>query len=75
VHPARLLEKLPYMRKRLWMIWALISKNLKIIIHQKCGRKHIDRGRFAHFNHVKHLCEYCNEFFYDMEPSIGIEPR
>ncbi|HEY4673532.1 MAG TPA: hypothetical protein VIH03_05140 [Nitrososphaerales archaeon] len=48
--------------------------NRKMIFRQKCGKKHIDSGRFAHFDHKKHLCEYCHEFFLDSEPGIGIEP-
>ena len=44
----------------------------KEIIHKKCGRKHIDKDKFATFNHRKHLCHYCNEYFYDDERGIGI---
>ena len=46
--------------------------NLKVIIHKKCGNKHIDKEKFAEFNHRKHLCHYCDEYFYDDERGIGI---
>ncbi len=39
----------------------------KTIVHSKCGEKHIDQGKFATFNHRKHLCLICNEYFYDNE--------
>ncbi|GEM_PF-3992365 len=45
--------------------------NFKIIIHEKCGKKHIDLEKFATFNHRKHLCLECNEYFYDHERGIG----
>lgn len=47
--------------------------NRKVITHQKCGKKHLDKGRFSLFNHKRHLCEYCKEFFLDSEPSVGVE--
>ena len=49
-----------------------INLNHKIVIHKKCGKKHIDNEIFKTFNHRKHLCHYCNEFFYDDERGIGI---
>ena len=49
-----------------------INLNYKIVIHEKCGKKHIDDGKFKTFNHRKHLCHHCNEFFYDDERGIGI---
>ena len=41
------------------------TKNLnkKIVTCKKCGHKHIDDGKFVTFNHRKHLCNYCNEYF------------
>lgn len=44
----------------------------KSIIHEKCGKKYIDSEKFATFNHRKHLCHYCNEYFYDTERGIGV---
>ncbi len=44
----------------------------KTIIHKICGKKHIDREKFATFNHSKHLCEFCDEYFKDDERAIGI---
>ena len=49
-----------------------INLNHKIVVREKCGKKHIDDGRFKTFNHRKHLCHYCNEFFYDDERGVGI---
>lgn len=46
--------------------------NHKKVIHKKCGKKHIDKEKFAMFNHRKHLCHHCNDFFYDDERGIGI---
>jgi len=50
------------------------TKNLikKIIIHDKCKKKHIDEGKFATFNHRKHLCLYCDEYFYDNDRAVGV---
>ena len=49
-----------------------VNLNFKPVIHEKCGRKHIDQEKFATFNHRKHLCHHCNEYFYDCERGIGI---
>jgi len=49
-----------------------INLKFKIVIHKKCGRKHIDKDEFATFNHRKHLCHHCNEYFYDDTRGIGI---
>ncbi len=46
--------------------------NFKVVIHERCGKKHIDVNKFKTFNHKKHLCHYCNEYFYDNERGIGI---
>ena len=45
--------------------------NFKEIVHKKCGEKHMDKDKFAEFNHRKHLCRYCDEYFYDNERGIG----
>lgn len=46
--------------------------NRKTIVHEKCGKVHIDKDKFATFNHRKHLCNYCGEYFYDSERAVGI---
>lgn len=46
--------------------------NKKKVIHEKCGKEHIDKDKFATFNHIKHLCHHCNEYFYDKERGIGV---
>jgi hypothetical protein len=48
------------------------SLNFKKVVHKKCGKPHIDGGEFSKFNHRKHLCHYCNEYFYDGERGVGI---
>lgn len=45
--------------------------NTKTIIHEKCGKRHVDKGKWGEINHSRHLCEYCKEFFYDKENSVG----
>ncbi len=44
----------------------------KAVIHEACGKKHIDQGKFATFNHHKHLCHHCNEYFRDEVRAVGI---
>ncbi len=46
--------------------------NKKKIIHDKCGKEHIDKDKFSIFNHRKHLCHNCNEYFYADERAVGI---
>ncbi|MEK6982625.1 MAG: hypothetical protein AABX38_06840 [Candidatus Micrarchaeota archaeon] len=43
-----------------------------IIIHDKCSKAHIDKGKWATFNHSRHLCEYCKEFFFVKKANVGI---
>ncbi len=59
----------------------IIEKNVKLnsrylnfqsIIHKKFGKKHIDDGKFATFNHRKHLCLHYNKYFYDTKRAIGV---
>ncbi|MFT5036550.1 MAG: hypothetical protein ACI9VM_000110 [Candidatus Azotimanducaceae bacterium] len=47
----------------------------KVIVHDTCGKQHIDRDQFTTFNHRKHLCEYCDEYFRDSVRAIGIEEK
>lgn len=38
-----------------------------------CGEQHIDKGKWATFNHAKHRCERCGRFFPDQDgPSVGV---
>ena len=46
--------------------------NTKELVHDRCGKKHIDKGKWGRFNHARHLCEYCKEFFHDTEASVGV---
>ena len=47
--------------------------NKEVVVHEKCGKIHIDKDKWAKFNHTRHLCEYCHEFFYVKIANIGIE--
>lgn len=49
-----------------------VNLNKKTIVHEACGQKHIDDGVFMTFNHQKHLCLHCNEYFRDDERGIGV---
>ncbi|MEK7619280.1 MAG: hypothetical protein AAB416_03535 [Patescibacteria group bacterium] len=46
--------------------------NKREITHETCGKRHIDMGTYAEKNHTRHLCYYCEEFFEDTEPGIGV---
>ena len=45
----------------------------EILVHDKCGKTHIDKGKWAEFNHSRHLCEHCKEFFFVKQANVGIE--
>ena len=49
-----------------------VNLNYKTVVHKKCGKKHIDKDKFKTFNHRKHLCHYCNKYFYDDERGVGV---
>jgi hypothetical protein len=38
-----------------------------------CGARHVDKGRWALFDHRKHLCFGCGRFFEVPEPNVGVE--
>jgi hypothetical protein len=44
----------------------------KKITHEKCGKLHLDEGKYALYNHRKHLCLHCNEFFFESEDAVGV---
>jgi hypothetical protein len=44
----------------------------KMIVHEKCGKDHVDEGKYSQYNHKKHLCLHCNEFFFGTEEAVGI---
>ena len=35
---------------------------------------HVDKGKFATFNHLKHKCFHCGLFFSSAVPCVGLEP-
>lgn len=49
------------------------SLQKEIIIHDKCGKVHVDKGKWAEFNHSRHLCEHCHDFFFVKKANVGIE--
>ena len=38
-----------------------------------CNSIHIDKGKFAMFNHLKHKCFHCILFFSSVVPCVGVE--
>lgn len=38
-----------------------------------CGAQHVERGKWAHFDHRKHLCYACGLFFEVGEPNVGVQ--
>ena len=39
-----------------------------------CNLIHVDKGKFAKFNHLKHECFHCGLFFSSAVPCVGVEP-
>ena len=39
-----------------------------------CNSIHVDKGKFAKFNHLKHKCFHCGLFFSSAVPCVGVEP-
>ena len=38
-----------------------------------CGKVHVDRAKWATFNHSKHVCMYCGCTFRSAQPCIGVD--
>jgi hypothetical protein len=38
----------------------------------RCGVQHVDRGKWATFDHRRHLCHGCGTFFEDAAPNVGV---
>ena len=38
-----------------------------------CGVQHVDKGKWARFDHKRHLCYACGGFFEAPEPNVGVE--
>lgn len=48
---------------------------LRVLKCPSCGEQHVDTGKWATFNHRKHLCSRCRRFFTDPEgASVGVQP-
>ena len=39
-----------------------------------CKSIHVDKVKFAKFNHLKHKCFHCSLFFSSPMPCVGVEP-
>ena len=39
-----------------------------------CNSIHVDKGKFAKFNHLKHKCFHCGLFFSSSMLCFGVEP-
>lgn len=37
-----------------------------------CGVQHVDKGKWAKFDHRRHLCYGCGLFFEATEPNVGV---
>jgi len=37
-----------------------------------CGAQHVDKGRWAAFDHRRHLCYACGLFFEAPKPGVGV---
>jgi hypothetical protein len=37
-----------------------------------CGVQHVEKGKWATFDHRKHLCYACGRFFEVPEPNVGV---
>jgi len=38
-----------------------------------CGARHVDKGRWAKFDHRKHLCAGCGRFFEVPAANVGVD--
>ncbi len=37
-----------------------------------CGAQHVEKGKWATFDHKKHLCYACGRFFEVPAPNVGV---
>jgi transposase-like protein len=37
-----------------------------------CALQHIDKGKWATFDHKRHLCSGCGRFFEASAPNVGV---
>jgi transposase-like protein len=43
-----------------------------ILFCPHCGVQHVDKGKWAKFDHPRHLCYSCGAFFDAERPTIGV---
>ena len=43
-----------------------------ILVCPRCGTQHVDNGKWAAFDHRKHLCCSCGQFFEVPQPNVGV---
>lgn len=41
----------------------------------QCGVQHVEKGKWATFDHKRHLCYGCGSFFDVAEPNVGVAFR
>ena len=37
-----------------------------------CGKQHVDKGKWARFDHTRHLCYACGRFFEGEQANVGV---
>lgn len=45
---------------------------LEVMDCPRCGTRHVDKGKWATFDHKKHLCAHCGEMFERPTAGIGV---
>ena len=57
-------------RAQAWLfaivVWAVVKCT-------QCGKLHVDRAKWATFNHSKHVCMYFSCNFRSAQPCIGVD--
>lgn len=43
-----------------------------VLFCPSCGERHVERGKWARFNHKRHLCYGCGSFFEVPEANVGV---
>ena len=52
---------------------CLLSVVRAVVKCPHCGKVHVDRAKWANFNHSKHVCMYCGCTFRSAQPCIGVD--
>lgn len=43
-----------------------------ILACPRCGVQHVEQGKWAAFDHRRHLCYACHRFFEVPQPNVGV---